>query len=79
MLSYNRRNKGITLSTHIDTVEGYYMTWLQMITKEGRIHGIGSFQQKEQQKGQQRRGNWSSTLHKRIKARHEKGKDWRNY
>lgn len=80
MISHNKNLKGIVLNKHIITVEGYIITWSQMISKKGGIYGIGSFQQKMQQtKEQQRRGNWGKTLERRINARHEKGENWKDY
>ena len=75
MLSHNRQTKEIILTKHFCLIEHYFITWSQTISKEGRIYGTGSFNLKEQQIG---RGNWGKTLQKRIKARHEKGKDLKN-
>lgn len=77
MLSHNNREKGIVLSKHFTSVEGYFIVWAQMISKEGKIRGIGSFQQKRNINP--KRADWSKTLQKRIIARHKKGKDWKEF
>lgn len=75
MISYNKQTKGMVFSEHITSVEGYFITWTQMVSSEGKIYGIGSFQQNERAGY----GGWSKTLQKRINARHEKKEDWKEY
>ena len=75
MLSYDKTKKMMRLTKNIALVGNYFIIWIQYISGEGKIYGIGSLQQKEQQRG----CNWSKTLQNRINARHENGKDWKGY
>lgn len=77
MLSYNKRNKGIDFYKYLSRTQHHSIIWLQHITKEGEICGIGSLTQRPTP--QSKRGNWSKTLQDRIKAMHEKGKDWKEF
>ena len=73
MLSHDRGKGMMRLTKNIYSTSDCFIIWAQYISGEGKIYGIGSLQQKRQQRG----GNWCKTLQNRINTRHEKGKDWK--
>ena len=74
MSQYNRSRRRIILDKYLCAVDYYQIVWRQHVTKTGEICGMGHFTQNII--SDQRRGNWSKTLQKRIIAMHKKGKDW---